>query len=67
MTLLATVAIILLAFNFEKSEQVDMAIEFALPLLIIVLALVGVCYKTGESPKWMWGSKSPGETSQEVD
>jgi hypothetical protein len=27
-------------------------------ILLLTITLIGICYKTGESPKWQWGHKS---------
>lgn len=30
-------------------------LTFALPIIILTAALLAVCYKTGERPRWQWG------------
>lgn len=34
----------------------DTSLSFALNTALLVLVLIGICYKTGESPRWQWGT-----------
>jgi len=33
----------------------DVLLPFLVKMGILIFALVAICYKTGESPKWQWG------------
>lgn len=57
--LLYTIAIarsFLIADNKSHSSS-DTLINFALPFIFWTLILIFICYKTGEKPKWQWGSR----------
>ena len=30
-------------------------LELLVPVVIVVIALITICYRTGESPHWQWG------------
>ena len=44
----------------EYYGAVDFIINFALPVLTLVIVLIAICYKKGESPKWQWGREEEG-------
>jgi len=47
-----------LTFNLdEKAEIETVLVWFMLPITLLTLGLIGICYKTGETPKWQWGPK----------
>lgn len=55
-TLLAIGLIVLNAFRLDTPEaSPDVVFTFVLQTFLIVSILIGICYKTGESPKWQWG------------
>lgn len=35
----------------------DTLIRFAIPLVVATSALIVVCYKKGEKPRWQWGER----------
>ncbi|MEK7588813.1 MAG: hypothetical protein AAB438_03275 [Patescibacteria group bacterium] len=39
----------------ESSPDREVYFTFLLPLAILTFLLLGICYKKGESPAWMWG------------
>lgn len=39
----------------ENSSGKEMVFTFFLPLAILTLTLLRICYKKGEKPKWQWG------------
>lgn len=41
----------------EKSVGEEVVVGDLAPLLLAVIALIVICYKTGEPPKWQWGEK----------
>lgn len=50
------VLILLFAFTInDQSPPREVMFTFILPLIFLTLALIRICYKTGEKPKWMWG------------
>jgi hypothetical protein len=50
------VAILLLSSTVEDhASGRDMMFTFFLPLVSLVMALLWICYKTGEPPRWRWG------------
>lgn len=51
------VILIFLAFVFwNASEAEENTNVFLLRLVIGVVILIAICWKTGESPRWQWGS-----------
>ena len=48
--------------NFRRIDAIqhsgsDTLINFVPQTLLMVLALIVICYKTGEKPRWRWGGK----------
>lgn len=44
--------------DIERAVSVkEVMVGFVLPLVLLTAALIVVCYKTGESPRWQWGEK----------
>jgi hypothetical protein len=39
----------------ENSPPNEVAFTFMLPVLSLTIALLRICYKTGEKPRWQWG------------
>ncbi|MFZ2253303.1 MAG: hypothetical protein WAW13_04010 [Minisyncoccia bacterium] len=39
----------------ENSPTREVAFTFLLPVVILTIALLRICYKKGEKPKWQWG------------
>jgi len=49
-------AVMFFAFTIdESSPPQEIIFTFFLPLVLLTLTLIRICYKTGEKPKWMWG------------
>jgi hypothetical protein len=49
-------AVFLLALTVdENSSGKEMVFTFFLPLALLTLTLLRICYKKGEKPKWQWG------------
>jgi hypothetical protein len=48
-----------LAFFFlniqERMSAREVIFSIALPIVLFTVALIVVCYKTGEPPRWQWG------------
>ena len=34
-----------------------MILEFFVPIFVLTGILIFICYRTGEKPRWQWGSK----------
>ncbi|MBX2866778.1 hypothetical protein KTR10_02405 [Candidatus Kaiserbacteria bacterium] len=52
------VAVILLAFTIDStSPRQEVFFTFILPVVLLTIALIRVCYRKGEKPKWQWGLK----------
>ena len=50
------VAVLLLSLTVdETSSGKEMVFTFFLPLVLLTLTLLRICYKKGEKPKWQWG------------
>ncbi len=39
----------------NRSTPREIAFTFVLPVAILTVALIVLCYKTGEKPRWQWG------------
>ena len=39
----------------EYSSAREVVFTFALPILLLTIALIRICYAKGEKPKWQWG------------
>jgi hypothetical protein len=53
-------AYILLMFAFaltidENSPPREAMFTFFLPMTLLTVALIRICYKKGEAPRWQWG------------
>lgn len=49
-------AVFFFALTIDKnSPPKEIVFTFILPILILTLTLLRICFKTGEKPKWQWG------------
>lgn len=39
----------------ENSPTQEVFFTFILPIMLLTITLVRICYKKGEKPKWQWG------------
>jgi len=39
----------------ENSPAREVVFTFILPVTLLTIALLRICYKTGEKPRWQWG------------
>lgn len=39
----------------EKLPPREVTLTFLLPVALLTIALIYICYKTGEKPRWQWG------------
>jgi hypothetical protein len=39
----------------ESSPTREVVFTYILPVTLLTIALIRICYKTGEKPKWQWG------------
>ena len=54
--------VLLIIHDFRRLDRLshsvsDLLINFVPNTVILTLALIGICYLTGEPPKWQWGNK----------
>jgi hypothetical protein len=48
--------IVLFAFTIdETSPPREIAFTFALPVILLTIAVIRICHKKGEKPRWQWG------------
>ncbi len=40
-----------------ETDFIKIIFNFILPVVILTLILIGICYKKGERPRWQWGIK----------
>ncbi len=51
---------IILAAGFpidDNSPTREIIFTFALPIVLSTIAMIRICYKKGESPRWQWGGE----------
>lgn len=54
--LMYTVAVILFTLTLDESSPPrEIVFTFILPVLLLTITLLRICYKTGEKPRWQWG------------
>ncbi len=41
----------------EAATPQDVAFTFLLPVLILTIAFIRLCYRMGEKPRWQWGKE----------
>jgi hypothetical protein len=39
----------------ESSSALEVFFTFILPILLLTVVLIRICYKKGEKPRWSWG------------
>lgn len=39
----------------EDSPAREVVFTFLLPIALLTTALIRICYKKGETPRWQWG------------
>ena len=50
------VAVFIFAASIDESLPVRKQIlTFLLPIILLTLLMITICYRTGEKPKWQWG------------
>jgi hypothetical protein len=46
------------AFTLDQnSSPREVAFTFILPVVLLTITLIRICYKKGETPRWQWGNK----------
>ncbi len=53
---------IILVFLFAltidgTAPERELWFTFVLPLILLTTTLIGICWKTGEKPRWQWGER----------
>ncbi len=49
-------AVVFFAFTIdENSPDREVIFTFILPVVLLTISLLSICYKTGEKPRWQWG------------
>lgn len=41
----------------EVSSGMEIVLTFVLPVTLLTIILIGICYKMGERPRWQWGDR----------
>ena len=41
----------------EVSSGMEIVLTFVLPVTLLTIILIGICYKKGERPRWQWGDR----------
>ncbi len=41
----------------EVSFGMEIVLTFVLPVTLLTIILIGICYKKGERPRWQWGDR----------
>ena len=53
---LYVVAVLFLVFTINKtSSNREIMRSFLLPIVVLTIALIGIGYVKGETPRWQWG------------
>ena len=39
----------------DDTSTFNVMVGFILPIIVLTVALIIICYKTGEKPHWQWG------------
>lgn len=56
-TLVYVVLVLGFAFTIdEESSGRELMFTFFLPILLLTIAFIRLCYAKGEKPKWQWGA-----------
>ena len=60
---LVTVIYLLLMGSFaltidESSQFKEVAFTFLLPVILLTVTFIRICYKKGEKPRWQWGKEN---------
>ena len=55
--LLYVTSIITLAFINKKPNKHDLPPSFFIPLIVITIIFLFICYKKGDPLRWHWGDK----------
>ncbi len=52
------VLVLFFAFTIDESSPTrEIVFTFILPITLLTITLIGICYKKGEKPRWQWGLK----------
>lgn len=57
-TILLVYVLALVAFAFtidDASPPREIMFTFILPVVLLTISLIVICYRTGEEPRWQWG------------
>ena len=44
----------------ENSPDREITFTFILPIVLLTMTLIRICYKKGEKPRWQWGQSNKG-------
>jgi hypothetical protein len=51
-------AVFLCSFNVTSSSSIaEVVVTFILPVALLTIGLIQVCYAKGEKPRWQWGKE----------
>jgi uncharacterized integral membrane protein len=55
-TLLYIVLLLIFVMTIdENSSSREVAFTFAIPIILITVTFIRICYAKGEKPRWQWG------------
>jgi hypothetical protein len=43
---------------YENSPVKEIVFTFLLPVVLLSIALIRICYRKGEKPRWQWGKRT---------
>jgi hypothetical protein len=51
-------AVVLLGLSIDENAPTrEVVFVFLLPVILLTITLIRICYKKGEKPRWQWGPK----------
>ena len=57
-TILYGVLVLVFALTIdENTTSREIVFTFVLPVILLTITLMRICYKKGEKPKWSWGKE----------
>lgn len=57
-TTIFIILILLFAFTIdENSNTSEIFFTGVLPIVLLIITFIRICYKKGEKPEWQWGDK----------
>lgn len=61
------VLIVALALIIDNNSSIrEIVYIFMLPVFLLTLSVIGICYKKGERPRWQWGGKNVSKNNKNL-